>query len=196
VEDGMMQWFLNLSVRAKVSVGMGLMVLCLGIVIFSAYTSIKSIEQSQTGLTEYLKETARVADSIAGGDLRVSVKPQSDKDVLGNAFAMMVQRLRRTTTEFAEGANVLASSASEILVATTQVASGVAETATAISETTTTVEEVRQTGHISSQKAKNVLESSQKATEEWSSIKFEPAWNSIGGNWMSCQVHYEKRYRL
>src|SRR5438094_829961 len=43
----MMQWFLNLSVRAKVSVGMGLMVLCLGIVIFTAYTSIKSIEQSQ-----------------------------------------------------------------------------------------------------------------------------------------------------
>ncbi len=192
----MMQWFLNLSVRAKVSVGMGLMVLCLGIVIFTAYTSIKSIEQSQTRLTEYLKETAKVADSIAGGDLRVSVKPQSDKDALGNAFAMMAQKLRRPTTEFAEGANVLASSAGEILVARTQVASGAAETATAISETTTTVEEVKQTGHLSSQKAKNVLESSQKATEEWTSIEFKPAWNFIGGNWMSCREHHEKRYRL
>ena len=116
-------------------------------------------------MTDYLKETAKVADSIAGGDLRVSVKPQSDKDVLGKAFATMVQSLRQTTTELAEGANVLASSASEILVATTQLASSAAETASAISETTTTVEEVKQTGHLSSQKAKNVLDSSQKATE-------------------------------
>ena len=116
-------------------------------------------------MTDYLKETAKVADSIAGGDLRVSVKPQSDKDVLGKAFATMVQSLRQTTRELAEGANVLASSASEILVATTQLASSAAETASAISETTTTVEEVKQTGHLSSQKAKNVLDSSQKATE-------------------------------
>ena len=116
-------------------------------------------------MTDYLKETAKVADSIAGGDLRVSVIPQSDKDVLGNAFATMVQSLRQTTRELAEGANVLASSASEILVATTQLASSAAETASAISETTTTVEEVKQTGHLSSQKAKNVLDSSQKATE-------------------------------
>jgi methyl-accepting chemotaxis protein len=126
---------------------------------------VGQLTQTFSRMTDYLKETAKVADSIAGGDLRVSVKPLSEKDVLGNAFATMVQNLRQTTTELAEGANVLASSASEILVATTQLASSAAETATAISETTTTVEEVKQTGHLSSQKAKNVLESSQKATE-------------------------------
>jgi len=126
---------------------------------------VGQLTQTFGRMTDYLKETARVADSIAGGDLRVSVKPVSDKDVLGNAFATMVHSLRGTTKELAEGANVLASSASEILVATTQLASSAAETATAISETTTTVEEVKQTGHLSSQKAKNVLESSQKATE-------------------------------
>jgi methyl-accepting chemotaxis protein len=126
---------------------------------------VGQLTQTFSRMTDYLKETAKVADSIAGGDLRISVKPQSDRDVLGNAFATMVQNLRRTTTELAEGANVLASSASEILAATTQVASGAAETATAISETTTTVEEVKQTGHVSSQKAKNVLESAQKAAE-------------------------------
>src|SRR5258706_8079734 len=126
---------------------------------------VGQLSQTFGRMTDYLKETAKVADSIAGGDLRIVVKPQSDKDVLGNAFATMVQNLRRTTTELADGANVLASSASEILVATTQLASSSVETATAISETTTTVEEVKQTGHLSSQKAKNVLESSQKATE-------------------------------
>jgi methyl-accepting chemotaxis protein len=126
---------------------------------------VGQLMQMFSRMTDYLKETAKVADSIAGGDLRVSIKPQSDKDVLGNAFARMVQSLRRTTTELAEGANVVASSASEILAATTQVATVTAETATAISETTTTVEEVKQTGHLSSEKAKTVLESSQKATE-------------------------------
>jgi methyl-accepting chemotaxis protein len=126
---------------------------------------VGQLTQTFGRMTDYLKETAKVADSIAGGDLRVSVKPQSDKDVLGNAFATMVHSLRHTTTELAEGANVLASSASEILVATTQLASSAAETASAISETTTTVEEVKQTGHLSSQKAKNVFESSQKAAE-------------------------------
>jgi methyl-accepting chemotaxis protein len=126
---------------------------------------VGQLTQTFSRMTDYLKENAKVADSIAGGNLRVSVKPQSDKDVLGNAFATMVQSLRRTTTELAEGANVVASSASEILAATTQVATVTAETATAISETTTTVEEVKQTGHLSSQKAKTVLESSQKATE-------------------------------
>jgi methyl-accepting chemotaxis protein len=126
---------------------------------------VGQLTQTFSRMTDYLKETAKVADSIAGGDLRVSVRPQSDKDLLGNALATMVQSLRRTTTELAEGAHVLAASASEILAATTQVATTTAETATAIGETTTTVEEVKQTGHLSSQKAKNVLESSQKATE-------------------------------
>ncbi|HTF92850.1 MAG TPA: methyl-accepting chemotaxis protein, partial [Verrucomicrobiae bacterium] len=126
---------------------------------------VGQLAQTFSRMTDYLKETAKVADSIAGGNLRIVVKPQSDKDVLGNAFATMVQSLRKTTTEIAEGGNVLASCASEILVAATQLASSSAETETAISETTTTVEEVKQTGHLSRQKAKNVVESSQKAAE-------------------------------
>jgi len=126
---------------------------------------VGKLTQSFGHMTDYLKETARVANSIAGGDLRVALKPQSERDVLGNTLAAMVESLRRNTNELAEGANVLASSASEILATTTQVASGAAQTATAISETTTTVEEVKQTGHLSSQKAKYVVESSQKAAE-------------------------------
>ena len=55
-----MQWFLNVSVRSKVSVAMGLMVLLLGIVIFTAYGSIKGIEQSEARL--YEKEFANATD--------------------------------------------------------------------------------------------------------------------------------------
>ncbi|MHB8743447.1 MAG: CHASE3 domain-containing protein [Sulfuricaulis sp.] len=75
------------------------------------------------------------------------------------------QVLNRFGQEIREGTNVLASSASEILAATTQVASGAAETATAVSETTTTVEEVKQTAQVSSHKAKQVSDSAQKAAQ-------------------------------
>lgn len=112
-----------------------------------------------------LQGMAGVAKQIAASDLRVQVKPQSDKDVLGTAFAWMVENLRRTTGELSDGVNVLASSSSEILAATTQVASGAAETGTAISETTATVEEVKQTAQAASQKARYVADTAQKATQ-------------------------------
>jgi len=123
------------------------------------------LTQSFHRMTEYMRETANAAETIANGDLKVKVKVRSDKDTLGNTLNTMIENLRKSTAEIAEGANVLASSSSEILAAMTQVASGAAETATAISETSTTVEEVKQTAQLSSQKAKHVSDSSQKATQ-------------------------------
>ena len=75
------------------------------------------------------------------------------------------QRLQGVTREIEAAVNLLGSSASEILAATTQVASGTAETAASISETTTTVEEVRQAAQLSSQKAKNVSDSAQQVAQ-------------------------------
>lgn len=64
-----------------------------------------------------------------------------------------------------EGVTVLGTSVAEIQTTVAEVATGAAETATAISETTTTVEEIRQTSILSGQKAKNLLDSSQKASD-------------------------------
>ena len=115
-----------------------------------------------------LKEISGTAGRIASGHLTVLVPPTHRADeagVLQQTFRTMVENLRKVNQEIQEGAAVLASSASEILAATTQVASGAAETAAAISETTTTVEEVRQTAQLSSQKAKSVVENSQKSAQ-------------------------------
>ena len=114
-------------------------------------------------MTTSLQGMADVATKIAARDLRVVVKRQSDKDVLGNAFVAMVDNLRQATSELSEGVNVLSSSGSEILASTAQVASGAAEVGTAIVQTTSTIEEVKQTALVSSQKAKSVSESAQKA---------------------------------
>jgi methyl-accepting chemotaxis protein len=116
-------------------------------------------------MTRTLREMAATAEQIAASDLRAKVTPQSEKDVLGNAFAAMVDNLRRATGELAEGVNVLAASAGEILASTSQVASSAIETGTAIAQTSTTVEEVKQTAQLSSQKARQVADSAQKATQ-------------------------------
>src|SRR6266478_5455603 len=123
------------------------------------------LTQTFARMTGSLNGMAAVAGKIAAGDLRVKVQPQSDKDVLGNAFSSMVENLRRLTADITEGVNVLGSSANEIVTATTQLAASASESAAAVSETTTTVEEVRQTAQVASQKAKNVSDSAQKAAQ-------------------------------
>ena len=75
-------------------------------------------------MAESLREVARAAEKIAAGDLRVTLQPRSEKDVLGTAFAVMAERLRHMTRELKDSVNVLASSASEILATTTQIAAG------------------------------------------------------------------------
>jgi methyl-accepting chemotaxis protein len=105
------------------------------------------------------------AKQISDGDLTMEIKPRSERDVLGNAFANMVASLRGMIQELQEAVNMLASSSTEIMASTTQLASSAAETATAITETTATVEEVKQTSHLSSQKAKSVADEAQKAAE-------------------------------
>ena len=112
-----------------------------------------------------LRAMAGVADSIAAGDIRKEMTPQSERDVLGNAFAAMVRNLRSTTQEINEGVNVLVAAAAEILASTTQVAAGSAETATAVSQTTSTVEEVMQTAQLASEKAKMVADSAQSVAQ-------------------------------
>ena len=123
------------------------------------------LAQTFAMMTASLRRMAEIAGKIAEGDLRVKIEPQSAKDKLGNAFALMVQNLQRTTLQMREGINVLSSSASQISTSTTQLAAGAVETATAVSQATTTVEEVRQAAQVSSQKARAVSDNAMNMTQ-------------------------------
>lgn len=116
-------------------------------------------------MTRWLNGMAGIASRIASGDLRGKVEPQSDKDVLGQAFASMVDNLQRLTSDLNHGVSILGASASEISTSTSQLAASASETATAVGETTTTVEEVRQTAEISSQKARAVSDTAQRVAQ-------------------------------
>ena len=55
---------------------------------------IGQLVRSMQSLTDYLREMAGVADMIAAGDLSVPVRPRSDADTFGIAFANMTVSLR------------------------------------------------------------------------------------------------------
>ena len=126
---------------------------------------VGALARAFDGMARALRTMAGVAEQIAAGDLRTNVKPQSPSDLLGNAFAKMIDNLRRQIGSMTEGATVLGSAASEIVASTAQLASGASESAAAVSQTTTTVEEVRQTAQLTSQKVKAVADSAQKAAQ-------------------------------
>lgn len=91
---------------------------------------------------------------LLGGFLALSI---------GTAAGVLLNRavsgpLRETT-------GVLASSAAEILAATTQQASSAAETSTAVVQTSTTVDEVTQTAEQSTERARAVAASAQRTAE-------------------------------
>ena len=77
--------------------------------------------QAFTRMIEYLKEMAGVADRLASRDFSVTVRPRSDEDLLGKAFAAMVNNIRELAKEVRGGVEVLASAAGEIVAATAEI---------------------------------------------------------------------------
>ena len=99
--------------------------------------------------------TARAKDMIVWGTLLGFL--------LVAAGAVVITR--GITGPLREGIQAIASSAAEILAATTQQSSGAAEGASAIQQTSTTVHEMRQTAQLSSDKARAVVETVRRTTQ-------------------------------
>lgn len=123
------------------------------------------LELSLDQMTQSLRTLAAKAEQIAQGNLRVTVEPQSEVDVLGNSFARMAGDLQAQIRELVEAAGVLSSAATEIVASSSQLAASATQSAAAVSETTATVEEVRQTAQLASEKARRVSESAQKSVQ-------------------------------
>ena len=116
-------------------------------------------------LITYIRNLADAATRISKGDLRVQISAHSEQDVLSLSFAQMVNNLQNMNGRMQHGAQILATSISQIMTTMQQVSASTQETATSVSETATTVEEVKQTAYVASQKAQQVAESSQHTVE-------------------------------
>ncbi|MBV8256823.1 MAG: methyl-accepting chemotaxis protein, partial [Actinobacteria bacterium] len=82
----------------------------------------------------YLRDMAGIADAIADGDLTHEVEPQSERDVLGNAFAKMSVNLRDAIGEVSRSATAMGSASQELAATSEETGRAVSEVALAVSE--------------------------------------------------------------
>lgn len=140
-----------------------LIALLLAVIIASiiAYTLTRSI-------TRPLAQAVKVADHLAMNDISIDIEESAAKDEPGmllRSMKTMLVHLREQTTDIMEGVNVVAASASEISTTTTQFAAGFAEIASSTNETVASMKEVQQTSELSSEKARNVSESTRNVLQ-------------------------------
>ena len=90
----------------------------------------------------YLKEMAGVSEAIAGGNLRVEVKPRSSHDTLGNAFARMVDGLAGLVRSVRDASSQVASASGQVAGASEDSAKIGLQASSAIDEVTSTMHEM------------------------------------------------------
>jgi methyl-accepting chemotaxis protein len=83
-------------------------------------------------MTDYLKATAGVAQTIANGDLTVEVVPRSDHDALGHALADMTRGLRTLVGSINEATGTMNSSTRQIASTSEDAGRSVNEVSSAI----------------------------------------------------------------
>ncbi len=120
-------------------------------------------------MVAYLRDMAGVADAIADGDLTRDVEPQSERDVLGNAFAKMNAQLRSAIGEVSRSATAMGSASQEMAATSEETGRAVAEIAHAVSDVAAGAE--RQVRVVET--AKTASESSGTAAEEASAVAQE-----------------------
>ncbi|MCW2923271.1 MAG: methyl-accepting chemotaxis sensory transducer with Cache sensor [Thermoleophilia bacterium] len=85
-------------------------------------------------IREHLEEQARVAERIAQGDLSIRPQARGERDVLGLAFATMVDNLRDMIAELGTAARAVDGSSDRVARTAAEVSMGVEEIATSISD--------------------------------------------------------------
>lgn len=93
-------------------------------------------------MVEFLRDTAKIAERIAEGDLTVQAKPKCEQDVLGNAFAGMVDKLKVLIGEVTTVSTQVSSACSQVSASSQQLAEGAATQAASLQETSSSLEEM------------------------------------------------------
>ena len=93
-------------------------------------------------MVESIRTMAGVAGRLADGDLTVRVRPQGDRDVLGNAFAEMVAKLSQVIGEVRTGAGALSGASGQVSATSQGLSQGTSEQAASVEETTSSLEQM------------------------------------------------------
>lgn len=103
---------------------------------------IGDLARAMERMVAYFRDMAKVADSIAAGDLRVDVVPRSEADLLGNAFRRMTENLRKIIGDVKEAAGLVASTSDEISASALQIKRGAESQSSSTEETSATMVEM------------------------------------------------------
>ncbi|SOC36189.1 methyl-accepting chemotaxis protein, partial [Rhizobium subbaraonis] len=103
---------------------------------------IKDLVNSMQRMTGNLRNTANIADQIANGDLTVTPKPLSDKDILGISLQSMVERLRGVVGDALSASDNVSSGSQELSSSSEQLSQGATEQASSAEEASASMEEM------------------------------------------------------
>ncbi len=116
-------------------------------------------------LGTYINDMATVARRISERDLTVKVAARSDRDVLGQSFAVMVDNLSSIIRQLADNARELSSAASEIASTSEEMAKGIGAQKDRVDEISSAIEEMTATILQSSNNAGEASQASQRASD-------------------------------
>ncbi len=133
---------------------------------FQSDDELGELAQSFRQMGNYLGDFTKALHLIGTGDLSTKIKKASEEDILGIALENMTTNLKKLVVETADGIGVLTASVSQILATTSELSSSSAETSSAVAQTSSTAQEVNQTSQLNYDKAKHVVNSTQKAMSD------------------------------
>ncbi len=108
---------------------------------------------SMKTMVKNLRDTANVAQKISQGDFTVEVKPLSEKDILGNAFLFMVDKLRSIVQKVGMAINNVASGSNQLSAASEELSQGSTEQAASAEEASSSMEQMASNIHQNAQNA-------------------------------------------
>jgi len=100
------------------------------------------LQDAMKTMSASLNKMAAATIAIAEGDLSVRVQPHSEKDILGNALAQMVDKLSQIISEVRQGANGLSEASQQVSSASQTLSRGTSEQAASVEETSASLEEM------------------------------------------------------
>jgi len=95
---------------------------------------VGDLMQAFQSLRIYVQEMASTAELLANGDLRAEATPQSEADVLGNAFQQMIANLRELVGQVTLSANSVDAAAGQLSAAAEQAGGATQQIATTIQQ--------------------------------------------------------------
>ncbi|MBA4797565.1 MAG: MCP four helix bundle domain-containing protein [Rhizobiales bacterium] len=103
---------------------------------------IKDLVDTVNVMSGNLRATAAVADQIANGDLTVTPKPLSDKDILGQSLESMVERLRGVVSDALAASENVSAGSQQLSSGSEQLSQGATEQASSAEEASASMEEM------------------------------------------------------